>query len=150
VLANLHQEIISPITSSNQARAGRFPRCNKQSDPADFTGLAFQPCCPSLLELLDYAIEIGIASAKAPREPVPAALGNPLAVSDDLELTGLPGCNNGFNVEALLDEGYETRDLGFVVLSCRAVNDLDLHLSSEPFRFIGLPVCRSYSPPSHR
>jgi hypothetical protein len=34
-----------------------------------------------LLELLDHAIEIGIAGAKAPCEPVPAALGNPLAVS---------------------------------------------------------------------
>jgi hypothetical protein len=35
-----------------------------------------------LLELLDHAIEIGIEGAKAPREPVLAALGNPLAVCD--------------------------------------------------------------------
>ena len=35
-----------------------------------------------LLELLDHAIEIGIAGAKAPCEPVPVALGSPLAVSD--------------------------------------------------------------------
>ena len=69
----------------------------------------------------------GIAGAKAPCEPVPAALGDPLAVSDDLELTGLPRHNDGFNVEALLDKGHETRDLGLVVLSRRAVNDLDLH-----------------------
>jgi hypothetical protein len=53
--------------------------------------------------LLDYAIEIGITSAKAPREPVPTALGNPLAVSDNVELTCLPWRNHGFNVEALLD-----------------------------------------------
>jgi len=84
-----------------------------------------------LLELLDHAIEIGIAGAKAPCEPVPTALGNPLAVSDHLELTGLTRCSDGFNVEALLDEGHETRDLGLVVLSRRAVNDLDLHLFSN-------------------
>jgi len=53
--------------------------------------------------LLDHAIEIGIACANAPREPVPTALGNPLAVSDNLELPGLPMGNDGFNVEALLD-----------------------------------------------
>jgi hypothetical protein len=53
--------------------------------------------------LLDHAIEIGIACSNAPREPVPTALGNPLAVSDNLELTGLPRRNDGFNVEALLD-----------------------------------------------
>ena len=85
------------------------------------------------MQLLDYAIEIRIASAKAPRDPVPAALGDPLAVSDDLELTGLSRRNDDFNVEALLDKGHETRDLGLVVLSCRAVNDLDLHLFSKPF-----------------
>jgi hypothetical protein len=80
-----------------------------------------------LLELLDHAVEIGITGAKAPGEPVPTALGNPLAVSDDLELTGLARHRDSINVEALLDEGHETRDLGLVVLSCRAVNDLDLH-----------------------
>ncbi len=85
--------------------------------------------CPVLLKLLDHAIEIGITGAKAPGERVPAALGNPLAVSDNLELTGLTGHKDGFSVEALLDEGHETRDLGLVVLSRRAVNDLDLHPS---------------------
>jgi len=80
-----------------------------------------------LLELLDHAIEIGIAGAKAPCEPVPTALGYPLAVSDNLELTVLTRRNDGFNVQAILNEGHETRDLGFIVLSRRAVNDLDLH-----------------------
>ena len=65
-----------------------------------------------LLELLDHAIEIGIAGAEAPCQPVPIALGDPLAISDNLELTGLPTRKDGFNVEALLDEGRETRDLG--------------------------------------
>ncbi len=86
------------------------------------------------LSCVDHTIEIGIAGAKAPCEPVPTALGNHLAVSDNLELTGLPRRNDGFNVEVLLDEGHETRDLGLVVLSCRAMNDLDLHLSSDLLR----------------
>jgi len=88
----------------------------------------------ALLKLLDHAIEIGIAGAKASCQLVPTALSDPLAVSDNLELTGLPRRKDGFNVEALLDEGYETRDLSVVVLSCRAVNDLDFHLFSKPFR----------------
>jgi hypothetical protein len=83
--------------------------------------------------LLDQAIEIGIASTKAPRKPVSPALGYPLTISDNLELTSLPGCNNGFNVEALPDEGHETRDLCPVVLSCWTVNDLNLHLLSNLF-----------------
>jgi len=80
----------------------------------------------ALLELFDHLIEIGIAGSKAPCEPVPTALGNPLAINDNLELTRLSRLNDGFNIEAVLDEGHETRDLGLVVLSCRAVNDLDL------------------------
>ena len=84
-----------------------------------------------LLELLDHVLEIGIAETKAPCEPVSTALGNHLAVSDNLELTGLPRRNDGFDAETLLDEGRETRDLGFVVLSRRAVNDLDLHRFSN-------------------
>jgi hypothetical protein len=50
-----------------------------------------------------------------------------LTVRDHLELTGLTRRNDGFNVQALLDEGRETRDLGTVVLSRRAMNDFDLH-----------------------
>ena len=78
-------------------------------------------------QLLDHAIEIGIAGAKAPGEPIPAAFGNPLAVSDHRELTSLARSSDGFNIEAHLDEGHETRDLRLVVLSRWAVNDLDLH-----------------------
>ena len=77
--------------------------------------------------MLDEAIEIRVASSKSPREPSSTTLGDPLAVCDHLELTGLTRRNDGFNVQALLDEGRETRDLGIVVLSGRAVNDFDLH-----------------------
>lgn len=72
-------------------------------------------------------MQIGIASAKPAREPVPAALGNRLAVSDHFKLTGTARGNHGCNAEVLLYEGHETRDLGFVVLSGRAGNYLDLH-----------------------
>ena len=81
----------------------------------------------ALVELLHDAIEIGITRAKAPREPIATALGDRFAVRDHLELTGLTRRNDGIDVEALPDEGYETRDLGVVVLSRRAMNDLDLH-----------------------
>jgi len=81
-----------------------------------------------LLELLDHTFQIRIASAKAPREPVPSAFRNPFAVSDHLELTDLASRKDGLDIEALFDEGHETRDLCLVVLSRRAVNDLDLHL----------------------
>ena len=84
-----------------------------------------------LFELLDHTFEIRIAGAKTPCEPVPTALGNPFAVSDHLELTGLTRRKDGFNAAALFDEGHETRDLGLVVLSRRTVNDLDLHLFSN-------------------
>ncbi len=87
-----------------------------------------------LLKLVDHVIEIGIAGAKAPCEPVPTALGNPLAVREHLELTRLARRQDGFDAQALLDEGHETRDLDLIVLSNLAVNDFYLHsvLESAP------------------
>jgi len=57
----------------------------------------------ALLELLDHAIEVGISGAETPCQPVSAALSDPLAVSDNFELTGLPRSKDGFKIEALLD-----------------------------------------------
>jgi hypothetical protein len=51
-----------------------------------------------------------------------------LAVCEHVELASFAGCTDGFNAEAILDEGSETRDLGGVVVSGRAVNDFDFHL----------------------
>jgi len=62
-----------------------------------------RPTRTALLELIDQAIEIGIAGAKAPRKPVSPALGDPLTISDNLELTCLPRLKHGFNIQALLD-----------------------------------------------
>ena len=78
-------------------------------------------------EQVNHAVEIGIAGAKTPRKKVAAALGAALAVGEHLELTGLARGQDGVNVQAFFDEGHETRDLGAVVLSRRAMNDFDLH-----------------------
>jgi hypothetical protein len=91
-----------------------------------------------LLKLLDHAVEIGIAGAKAPCEPVSTALDNRLPVGDYVELTGLARGTDGVNVQALLDEGHETRDLGVIVLSRRAVNDFNLHFV-PPIQFFQPP-----------
>ena len=82
---------------------------------------------PLLLELLDHSIQIRIPRAEFPREPIPAALGNLLAVGNHLELTSLPRRKDGLNPQALLDEGHETRDLDLVVLSGGAMHDFHFH-----------------------
>jgi hypothetical protein len=45
---------------------------------------------------------------------------------------------DGINAEAILEEGHETRDLGSVVLSRRAVNDLDLHRQDDTPRSLAI------------
>ena len=80
-----------------------------------------------LLDLLDHAIEIGIAGSKAPCEPVATALGNPLAIRDHLELTGLASRSDGCDVQMIFDEGHDTLDLGLVARSGRAANDFNFH-----------------------
>jgi hypothetical protein len=81
----------------------------------------------ALLELLNHGIEIGITCAKAFCKPVSAALGNSLSISEHLELTGSAGRNRNVHAEALFNQGHETRDLGFVVLSRRAGTYLNFH-----------------------
>jgi len=78
-------------------------------------------------QLLEDAVQVGIASTKASCKPVSAPFSNSFAVSDDLELPGLTGDPRGFNTQALSDEGRETRGFGSIVLSSWAVNDLDCH-----------------------
>jgi hypothetical protein len=80
-------------------------------------------------EFIDHAIETGIAGAKASRDPVPAARRDPLAVRQHIKLAMLTRRANGLDVQAPLDQGHETRDLGLVVLSRRTVNYLDLHFT---------------------
>ena len=77
--------------------------------------------------MLDDAFEVGIAGAELASEPVAAALGDFLAVDKNVELAGAAWSANRLNIEALLDEGHETRDLEAVVVSGGAVNDFDFH-----------------------
>jgi hypothetical protein len=100
----------------------------------------------ALLELVDDAIEVGVAGAKLARDEVAAALGHLLAVRDHVELAGGAGCADRINSEALLDEGHETRDLSLVIVSGGAVNDLDLHTVSFLLNHIHLLV--NWSPAS--
>ena len=76
-------------------------------------------------------IEIRVAGAESPRQPVPAALGDRLAVHDHLELALRPGKRHDVDTETLSDEGHETRDLGFVVLSRRAGTYLNFHFQDS-------------------
>ena len=78
-------------------------------------------------ELLNHFLQIWITGPKAPREPVSPALGNPFAVRYHVKLASLARCAGRVNVQALLDQGHETRDLRAVVLSRRTVNDFDFH-----------------------
>jgi hypothetical protein len=86
----------------------------------------------ALLELLNHVIEIGITCAKAFCEPVSTALGNPLSIGEHLELTGSARRNRSFDAKTLLNQGHETRDLGFIVLSRRAGTYFNLHSVLQP------------------
>lgn len=127
-----------PNQSSRESiHPAKFAKLRGCDSASDCHGGLYLPRCVAptvLLELLDHTFQIGIASAKAPCEPVSAAFRDPCTVSDHRELTDLARRKDGVNIEALFDEGHETRDLGLVVLSRRAVNDLDLHLFPNPLR----------------
>ncbi len=81
----------------------------------------------AILELLDHAFQVGIARAKAPREPIPASLRNLLAVRQHLELTCLARRKHRSHAQSFLDEVHETRDLNLVIPSGRAVHNFYFH-----------------------
>ena len=96
-----------------------------------------------LLQNLYYLIQIRIPRSKASCEPVAPALDNLLTVGNYVKLPGLSRCNHRLNTKPLLDEGRETRDLGFIVSSSRAGHDFYSHWSSNSFAFHvshGLPA----------
>jgi hypothetical protein len=78
------------------------------------------PLAAALLQLINHAIQIGIACAKASGEPVAAAFYNWLSISQHRKLAGFARCNYGINSEPFLNHGCETRSFGFVALSRRA------------------------------
>lgn len=93
-----------------------------------------------VFKLLDDGLEIRVAGAKLACEPVPTALGNCLTVGDDVELTNLARPNDRFEAEPFLNEGRETRGLPFVAVSCRAVNNLDVHYVLQSILFSNFRV----------
>lgn len=88
-----------------------------------------------LLQSLYYLIQIRIPRSKASCEPVATAFNNLLTVGNYVKLPGLSRCNHRLNTKPLLDEGRETRDLGFIVSSSRAGHDFHSHLCSNSFAF---------------
>ncbi len=81
-------------------------------------------------KLLDQLFEIGITCSEASREPVSAALSNSLPVRQHIELARLARPAHSVNVQSLLDQGHETRDLGTVVVSRRTMNNFHFHVAS--------------------
>jgi hypothetical protein len=81
----------------------------------------------AFLQLVNHAIKVRIAGAKASGEPVAAALHHCLAIGQHRKLAGFAGGNHGIDSEPFFNQGHETRDLGFVVSSCRAGTNLDFH-----------------------
>ncbi len=79
----------------------------------------------------DHAFEVRVARAELARKPVAAAHRDLLLIREHVELTLLANLEDGVYIEALLDQGRETRGLGLVVLSRRAILDFDLHLASR-------------------
>jgi hypothetical protein len=77
--------------------------------------------------LLNHAIQIRIASAKASGEPVASALHHCLAIGQNFKLSGLSRRNHGINSQPLFNQCRETRDLSFIVPSRGAGKYLNLH-----------------------
>ena len=76
---------------------------------------------------MHHDFEVRISGAEAPGDHVPTTLGDFLAVSEDIELTGLAGSDHRLDSKMRSDESHETRDFGLIVLSRRAADDLDSH-----------------------
>jgi hypothetical protein len=88
----------------------------------------------ALFQLLHYGFKVGISGAKAPREPVAAALDESFTIGDHRELPGLSRRDHGLHTQPFLDEVRETRGLGLIARSGRAGTDFNLHAGSPSWR----------------
>lgn len=81
-------------------------------------------------EQFDYILKVRVACAELPGEPVASTGNDRFPVDEHIELAGFSGLLDSFDLKLLLDKGCETRSLGLVALSRRAVVNLDIHLVS--------------------
>jgi hypothetical protein len=91
----------------------------------------------ALLELVDHRIKIGISGAKTSGEPVAAPLHDCLTIGQYFKLASLARCYHGVNAQPLFNQGHETRDLGFIVLSSRAGTYLNVHFVPQAVGYAG-------------
>jgi hypothetical protein len=85
------------------------------------------PSAAALLKLVNHAIQIGVAGAKASGEPVAAALHHFFAIGQHVKLARLARRNHGINAQPLLNHGRETRSLDLIALSRGAGTYLNFH-----------------------
>jgi hypothetical protein len=78
-------------------------------------------------EFFHYVVKIGISGPKAACEPVPATVGDGLAIGKDGKLSGPARRDRGLHSEPLLDELRETRGLGLIARSRGTGTYLNLH-----------------------
>ena len=120
--------IASPSTASRQESETSCGSVRSRSAPgsADFLASVFR-------ELLDHIPEVRVAPAEEnTANGVPTPRGNGLAVCQHIELTRLARwLQNGVDVQALLDQGSETRRLIRGAASRSAILDVDLHSGAE-------------------
>jgi hypothetical protein len=112
-------------------RMGEFPLCSFVSFVVQKWFLAL---AAALLQLINHALQIRIAGAKASGEPVASALHHCLAIGQHFKLSCLSRRDNGINAQPLFNQGHETRDLGFVVPSSRAGKYLNVHFGPPGYR----------------
>jgi hypothetical protein len=87
----------------------------------------FFPLAAALLKLVNQAVQIRIARAKASGKPVAAALYDCLPIGQHFKLAGLAWRNHGINSKPLFNYGRETRSLSFVISSRGAGTYLNFH-----------------------
>jgi hypothetical protein len=108
------------VYQPSEIRRGRLQ--SRRSDRCPLTARG-----TPILKQRNHFVEIGVASAEAPSEPVSTPLGNLLAVGHHVKLTSRAGSEQCCDAEALFYEGRETRDLGFIVLSGWTGDDFNFH-----------------------
>lgn len=76
---------------------------------------------------LDGIFEVGIAGSELAGEPVAPAFHNSMAVGNQIKLASRTRLQCNVDIELLFNEGCETRSLGFVVASRKAIVDFYAH-----------------------